>query len=295
MTISPEIINEAELIWKENIKIEKFGSRFGIYPIQKSRELLERIYTLQERLDPPSTPIDQSQLLEGELFRHLDSRALSFSNWLEGKSWSLEDHLRYYGLQRQDLVNLQPWLVANRQAALQASENAYDSFEVSTYEMTLPMDVPRLRDQAIGIASNLVESYHQNLCDLFSSVSDLGTYLRQLHVDVILRKRSEYNFRSRRLAFGLTSLCYEKEDGTIGIWPDELIRLYGHEGLTHALKSIITQQSDLPTFLKESTSASVAAEEAIALHMQRVIFDDLKASPETQKKIGNYRYISTSL
>ncbi|MCL4384253.1 hypothetical protein M1116_02275 [Patescibacteria group bacterium] len=285
MGLNPELLQEAESIWAENNKINRFGTRFGIYPIDKSKLLLDRSLALHHQLRSTSTPTTADEVLENELSRHLSSRAISLDNWLSGRTWTLENYLHHYGLQASKITALKDWLAANRAAALQGSEDLYRRFRVDAYELALPLEVPRLRDQAVGIGSNRVEIYHQALADLYSSVSDAGSYLRQLRVDVTTKNRSEFNYRSRRLGLSLGSILYENEDGSLQVRERELLRLYGHEGLAHALQYIITQASPLPVFLKENSGASAATEEALALHMEKVVFDEVADSPELQKQL----------
>ncbi|MBU0760106.1 MAG: hypothetical protein KJ600_00320 [Nanoarchaeota archaeon] len=65
----------------------------------------------------------------------------------------------------------------------------------------------------------------------------------------------------------------------------ELIRIYGHEGMGHALNNVVTGNNDLPYFLSESSPLTTATEESVAQFFQERLFEDLRNAPEVQREL----------
>ena len=88
------------------------------------------------------------------------------------------------------------------------------------------------------------------------------------------------------LAIGVPAIVYSTEDGSLHLRERELIKLYGHEGMGHALNHVVTHANGLPYFLTRQSALTEASMESVAQFYQNVIFEDLKGSPETQKELG---------
>jgi len=77
------------------------------------------------------------------------------------------------------------------------------------------------------------------------------------------------------IALSIPSICYQTEDSGLNINEIELIKLYGHEGMGHALNYVLTGENDLPYFLKTITIATKSTKESVAQFYENVIFNDL--------------------
>ncbi len=84
----------------------------------------------------------------------------------------------------------------------------------------------------------------------------------------------------------LGDICYISEDGTIHLKDLTIIWVYGHEGMGHALNTVITEQADIPYFLKYETASIRPIRESVAQFYERNILEDLRESPETQRALG---------
>ena len=54
----------------------------------------------------------------------------------------------------------------------------------------------------------------------------------------------------------------------------------------HALNQVITTSNGLPFFLTKNTELTTSTTESVAQFYQKVILEDLKNSPKTQKELG---------
>lgn len=283
--MSKELFEIAEKLLETDERIGKFSSRHREYPEQEARKVFEGITRLVEEIPDNIRPASVDELYEGELRRNLSSRALGLEHFLEGKPYTLEDVISLYGIEEGDLIELRPWLVANRQTTIEAIGRLFDNNEVMNYELALSGDIPRIRTQAEGYAGAQIQNYHQKLGNLFDDLTAAGTYLRRITSEPSTTDRSYFNKRTGRLGLSMTAICYEVEDGTIQLRERELLRLFGHEGMGHGLHQVITNTAKLPLFLKNGSNATIATEEAIAQHYEGVIFEDVRNSRQTQREL----------
>ena len=284
--MNKELLERAETLWKQDERIGRLGSRFNYtYAPGATGKVFEDIQRLESELPERANPTKEEELHEAELKRGLQSRMLQLEHFLEGKPYTVESIIKLYGLDQSDLNAIQPWLKANRPAAVQALEGLFRLTEVESYEYGLSTDIPRVQRQAEGFAATQISNYHRKLSSLFIGLTHAGEFLYRITPEPSTADRSYFASKSKVLAVSMARICYQEEDGTIQLRERELIRLYGHEGMGHGLHSIITEASDLPFFLKEPSHAAEAVEESIAQHFEKVIFDDLKNSPDVQKDL----------
>ena len=88
------------------------------------------------------------------------------------------------------------------------------------------------------------------------------------------------------MAIGISAICFQAEDGSLHVREGELIRIYGHEGMGHAVNWVLSKSDSLPYILSRDTVFTIATAESLAQYYQKIIFDDLKKSPQTQKELG---------
>lgn len=282
--MSNELFERSAALLQESEKIEKFGSRYNEYPQQQAKAVHEGMRRIIEEVSD-LLPSSEEELYIGELKRKLSAQALGLEHYLEGKPYTLEDIINYYGIELEDLSQLQPWLLENRQKTQDAIERLYEKSDITSYELALPSDIPRIRNQAEGFAATHIQNYHQKLGNLFENLTAAGSYLRNITSEPSTTERSYFNELTGRLGISMTAICYEVEDGTIQLRERELLSLFGHEGMGHGLHQVITSVSNLPYFLKKLSGATLATEEAITQHYERVIFEDIRGSKKTQREL----------
>ena len=284
--MNKELVERAESLWKQDERLGRLGSRFNYtYAPGATGKVFEGIKQLESEIPERVNPINKDELYEADLKRGLQSRMLQLEHFLEGKPYSVDSIIKLYGLDQADLDAIQPWLKANREDAIQALEGLFKSTEVESYEYGLYTDIPRVQRQAEGFAATQISNYHRKLSSLFKGLTHAGEFLYRITPEPSTADRSYFASKSKVLAVSMARICYQEEDGTIQLRERELIRLFGHEGMGHGLHSIITEASDVPFFLKESSHAADAVEESIAQHFEKVIFDDLKNSPDVQRDL----------
>lgn len=280
-----ELLEEAQALWAIDEKLIKFGSKYREYPTTGVGAVYESVNKLIEQILERAFPTSTEELYEGELRRLLKSSAIGLEHFLLGTPYTLKDMIDLYGIEKEDLDGLRPWLVANRQKTSEAVERLFASTDIKNYELALQIDIPRIRNQVEGFAGTQINNYHHKLGSLFESLTAAGAYLHRITSEPSSSDRSYFNIYTGRLGLSMTAICYEAEDGTINVRERELLRLFGHEGMGHGLQLVITEAADLPFFLKKSSNATIAAEEAITQHYERIIFEDLKESPKTQQDL----------
>ena len=165
-------------------------------------------------------------------------------------------------------------------------ERLYQIRDIRNYELSLPLDIPSIKRQAEEFAAIHIWRYHRLLGKMLQEITPAGEFLREIQAVPTIESRSYFRPLADTLAIGIPFICYIAEDGSLHIRERELVTLYGHEGMGHALNKVVTKSSNLPFFLTKDSLLTMATEESVAQHYQVIIFDDLKRSPETQKDLG---------
>ena len=191
-----------------------------------------------------------------------------------------------YGIPRSDITQLRKWLKDNRARTLDSIDRLFQSTDVKNYELGLNVDVPNVRRQAEEFGAVQIQKYHKRLGRLLQDLSRVGEYLRDINAVPTANERSYFNPLTTTLAISVPAIVYSTEDGSLHLRERELIRVYGHEGMGHALNHVVTQADRLPYFLTRQSALTEAAMESVSQFYQHVLFEDLKNSPETQKELG---------
>lgn len=283
--MNKELLQEARTLWEKDEKIAKFGSKFEVYPTQEVEQVYQGLNRLAEQI--PNHPSAQSTetLHEAELKRMLATRIMTLEHFLHGTPYTLDDVIKMYGIESNDLADVKLWLLANRTKTQDAIVRLFSSTNVASFQLALPYDIPRIRRQAEGLAETEIENYHETLGNLFTELTSAGNYVHAIKPVPSTVDRSYFNPHTRTLAISIPAICYVVERGSVRLKERELLRLFGHEGMGHGLHQVITNASDVPFFLKKSSASTTATEESITQHYERVIFEDVKQSKKTQREL----------
>jgi hypothetical protein len=191
-----------------------------------------------------------------------------------------------YGIPQSDINGLREWLAANRSQTFEAIERLYQTKDIQNYELGLLFDIPAVRRQAEEFAAVHIQKYHKRLGRLLEDLTKVGEFLRDIDAVPTTEGRSYFSPLTNTLAIGIPAICFTTEDGSLQVRERDLITLYGHEGMGHALNQVVTKKNGLPYFLTRGTALTVATMESVAQFYQKVIFQDLESSPETQRDLG---------
>ena len=281
-----EIYQEAETLIRRLEKASKFSARFQTYPFGEAKNVVLGMQHLAEKIPEIPEPANNEEVRQAELRRRLIGGSSMLEDYLDGKSPTFQRIMRDYGIQQEDLDALLPWLEKNKERTQRAVERLYQVTDIKNYELSLPLDIPAVRRGVEEFARIIIEKYHRQMGQLLQERTQAGQFLRDVSAVPTLEGRSYFHSLTKTIALAVSRICHLTEDGSIHFRPRELIKLYGHEGMGHALSNIITNQAELPYFLKhESGPVTVAANESVAQWYQQVIFNDLKDAPETQKAL----------
>jgi hypothetical protein len=276
----------SEELWKERERINKFESKFEVYPYSEAENLLRKIHDLNNSIEENGVPKTSEQLLLKELKRRLKTESYLLEKRINPKHHDFESVVAIFGIPQEDLDGLEEYLLENRQDTINAISRLYKTREVLNYELNVSMDIPRIRRQAEEFAAVHIQRYHKKLGNFLQELTQAGSFLRDIDAVPTLKGRSYFWPLTKTFALGISAICMMTEDSSLHIKEKELIRLYGHEGMGHALNQVITESSDLPYFLKQDSTTNAPTQESIAQFYQRVIFEDLKNSSKTQKDLG---------
>jgi hypothetical protein len=281
-----DIYSKSGELLKRLENASKFSAKYNIYPYDEALRIMHEMRDLSSHIPDTASPKTEEEVIRAELKRRLNGEASSLEQSLSSKCYDFNTIISILGIPKQDIAELRPWLLKNKESTIEATRRLYHTKEIKNYELHLRYDIPSVRRQAEEFAAVHVQKYHKLLGEFLQKMTKVGEYLRDIAAVPTTEGRSYFHPLTNQLAIGISAICFSTEDGLIHIREKDLIQLYGHEGMGHALNAVITKNSKLPYFLTKDTNLTSGTAESIAQHYQKVIFEDLKKSEATQEALG---------
>ena len=281
-----ELTEKSEGLLKRLDRIGKFGSKYNVFPYQEVGKLISEMNELADSISYIETPENQEQLIQSELKRRLNGEAFSLEQRVTPRLYDFDIVVSMLGIPKSDIDGLRDWLLANRSETLGAIERLYQTKDIKNYELGLPVDIPSVKRQAEEFAAVHIQKYHKRLGKLLQDLTQVGGFLREINAVPTTEGRSYFQPLTNTLAISIPEICFTTEDGSLQIRERNLIILYGHEGMGHALNQVITKNNGLPYFLTKDTALTAATMDSVSQFYQNVILEDLKNSPGAQKDLG---------
>lgn len=191
-----------------------------------------------------------------------------------------------YGIPTEDIADLRGWLESHRDETIDSVSRLYQTKDIQNLELGLSLDIPSVRKKSEKFATKHIGRYHKHLDRLLQNLTGVGNLFGDISVEPTDNPRSYFDSLRRTLAIGIPAICSANQDGSLNLNEMELIRLYGHEGMGHAVNEILSNSNGLPKFLTGNAHLTSATAESVAQFYQDVIFEDLRNSPKTQKALG---------
>jgi len=280
-----QLLEQTDDLFKRLERIDKFASKFRNYPYSEARVIVPELNKLAESVPEVESPQTKDEVIQNELKRRLKGEASNLELSLSGGHYDFNKVVSVFNIPTEDIQGLRPWLEANRDEAIKATGRLFEGKDIKNYDMGLPVDIPKVRREAEEFAGGHISRYHKKIGALLQKLTKVGGFLRDVEAVATERGRSYFQPLSKQLAIGIPAICYISEDGIMHIRERDLIMLYGHEGMGHALNQVVTDSNGLPSFLKKNSQLILSTAESVAQFYQNVIFEDLKRSPETQKDL----------
>ena len=280
------LLEEAESLLEKLNRMQKFTDKYSITPSKEARRLVDSIANLAESIPEIESPQNQEQLIQSELKRRLKGESVNIEHLLSGRPYDFKTITDILAIPDEDILSLRPWLEENKEKTQEAVERLFCSRNIDEYELPLASDIPSVRRQAEEFAGVHIQKYHKTLGKFLQGLTEVGVFLRDINAVPTTQERSYFDCLRNNLALSIPAICFSREDGTLSIRDKELISAYGHEGMGHALNFVITRSGKLPHFLTKNSWQNVSTAESVAQFYENVLIEDLKKSPETQRKLG---------
>ncbi|MAE13268.1 hypothetical protein CMO92_01775 [Candidatus Woesearchaeota archaeon] len=284
--MSEDIFGRSEKLLKGVERLGKFGSRFNYYPYKEAGRMIDRMTGLASEIPSFDSPTTNEEVLQTELKRRLIGEASYLEQVLSGRRYDFDTVVSLHGIPFEDIAVLRPWLESHKDETLEGIERLFQTSDIESFELGLPVDIPSVRRQAEEFAAVHIQKYHKRIGRLLEELTEVGGFLRDIDAVPTTEARSYFHPLTKTLAIGIAAICYITEDESLHIRERDLITLYGHEGMGHALNDVVTVSNGLPYFLTHSTSLTKTTKESVAQFYEKQLFKDLRASPETQKALG---------
>lgn len=285
--MNPELLSKAKSLWDSKKKLNYFEDLKDVYPLKSTSALINDLYTLNSQIPEVADTKDYDSLYTAELKRRLHGEATLLEKLLSGRHFTFDDVIEILGLQPKDLNYIKSWLQQNHLPTKTAIERIYQNTPLEAQRLPIQLDIPSIQRQVEGFTEIHIADYHVKLGRMLEEQTAAAGYLRDIQAIPTYKTRSYFSQVTKTLAISMAAICYMTPDRTLRIKEKELITLYGHEGMGHGLKKIITDSDpQIPFFLQESSKMTIASEESLTQFYEQVIFEDLKNNPDTQKELG---------
>ena len=279
-------LTEVENLFERLEKINKFGAKYSFAPFRETTKLFQDMYKIADRIPEIHNPKNKEELWKSQIKRRVRGEASYLEQKLGGGEYDFDRVLKILGISRTDIDSLKPWLEENIGDTQKAIERIFNSRAIEGYEIPLRVDIPSVRRQSEEVVGAHIQKYHQVLGKFSQGLTDVGEFLRNINAEPTTEQRSYFNTLTKTLAISIPTVCFSTEDRVLKIRERELIRIYGHEGMGHALNDVLSNSNNLPRFLKESSSLTISTEESLAQFYEKTLLENLRESPETQRKLG---------
>ncbi len=279
-------LKKSEKLSDELERINKFHNKYGAIPCNKIEESCTQMDNLADSIPEIKIPSNYDELIQSELKRKLKGEASYLEQELSGRLYDFDKVISVLNIPREDIDSLEEWLKTNKEKTKKTIERLFNSRDVKNYEISLSADIPNVRRQAEEFTGAYVEKYHRILGKFLQGKTEIGEFLRDINATPSTTERSYFNSLTNTLAISIPRICYSSEDGILHIKDEELIRIYGHEGMGHALNFMVTRSGNIPSLFKKNSIVTKSTSESIAQFYEKILLEDLKHSPETQKKLG---------
>lgn len=281
-----ELIDKSEQLFKNVHNIYKFQSKCNVLPYKEMSRLFNDMSETAASIPDFEEPENYEQLLQSEIKRRLNGEAACLKLNVEPSHLDFETIVSIYGIPQSDLDGLRDWLVENKERTQDSIERLYKSKEIEDFELAVPLDIPDVRRQAEHFAAVRINQYHKNVGKLFQNLTKVGEFFRDIDAVSTTEERSYFHPLSEYLAISIPAICSHTKDKSLHIKEKNLIRIYGHEGMGHAMNHVVTKNSDLPYLLSNHSRITMSTMESVAQFYEKEIFEDLKSSHETQMALG---------
>lgn len=282
-----ELTKKSEEISKKIDKINKFSSKHDFYPYKETNKIIEELTKLTDSIPDIAIPTNQNELLLSEIKRRARAGAIDLEYHLNEKSYDFNTIISITGIPHSDIEKLPIWLKNNKKETLESIEHLFQTTDPQGFESFLEYDILNIKEQLEKSAKIDIQKYHETLGKLLQEKTKAGESLKYIKGVPTHNERSYFNQFTNTIAISIHAIYYSTENGILQLKEKELIKLYGHEGMGHALNHIITNSNNLPDLQKRGLSSStLATRESLAKFYENIIFEDLKNSPETQKELG---------
>lgn len=284
--MNKELLERGENLWKKYEKVEQFAEKL-VYPVGPAGAIYEEFELLNEEIPAIENPKTKEELYTAEFKRRISGEALLLGNILSGRPLTFSDVVRAYSIDDEDITQLRPWLDTNREKTFESINRLFHEGGQEEFSLSLPTDLPHVASEAEAVAAVDIRKYHKRLSQLFTRLTHVGEYLRDITAVPTRVDRSYFHSITKNLAISINTITYITKDGSLETNAKELIRLLGHEGMGHALNQMMSENDPhLPFFLKESSASTIATAESVAQFYEREIFEDLKDAPKVQYDLG---------
>lgn len=281
-----EFLRRAEELWNSSEAINRFHSRYGVFPPQAAFEVVRGFEELSDQIPQVDHPASLEELWQGELKRRLMSLATYWDHFLSGSFFSYPEVIAILGIEVADLAELEPWLKTHRTTAIEAVERKFATTAVKEYERPVDLNDPDELREADGVAKSEIGRFHLHLGKLMERSTRAGTYLRDMRAGPFNRNRSEFDWVTNKLKISIPDTCFVSADDTVQIRHRLLLELFGHEGMGHGLMKILTEsRDDLPFFLKKGGITTIASAEAVTQFYEGIIFEALNQAEDIQRAL----------
>jgi len=174
MAIDEKILDESEELLKAMKKVQMFSSKYRGIPVNELVRVINGMRCLEDSLPNITTPKNADEATTNELKRRLHGEAAHLDHWVSGEPYDFETVVDIYRIPKEDLEELRPWLLENKEPTQKSIERLFGKSDVQSFELPLAADIPSVRRAAEEVARTKIQHYHRVIGRYIQRLSQIG-------------------------------------------------------------------------------------------------------------------------
>lgn len=263
------------------------NQRYSLVDQELTQKLITDLKNLSSKLPVIKNPQNLEEVLVSELKRSCDGGVLVLNEDLSQNIAIPENILSKYNVRKDDIDLIKDWLLSNKANILQANKRQFD-YHSKHRTIGVPMGSPELRTSAEDLVAKNISLMKEILHKYFQDFKGIKLLLDTYIITLDSNEKRSFASRVGKVAVICIEPITSLYNGKIELIPERFIRIFGHEVIGHCLNYVLTENSELPFFIKEGfPSLTMAAAESMTNYWEDKLFHDLVSNSQIKELLSH--------
>jgi hypothetical protein len=287
-----------DLIEKGNLLFERIDRRdthlsnyYALQDFDETIELVKELEQLEEQIPHTKVRATSEELYANELKRLCSKGSVALNAEVSAHISTPLEVIDRFSVKKEDLDKIKEWLLQNRQNVIEANKFLYKKY-APIKKSEVEVGDPLLRKKAEDLLLEKIE----NIKEILKTHPQFGNHFTNIfntyHISVTSQERRSFANRVSRIACLSVAKHTYMAKKEIYFEPHNFISTFGHEVLGHCSNYYMSDNSNLPFFIRFGFfTLTSATREAVSDYYEDRIYDYLKDCPNLSELFnGEYNF-----